>query len=711
NLGCVYYLRGEYEKATTHFTYAVHLLRTSGDLSESRLAGLSLNIGSAWYEMNRPEKAVQWWILAEKQKEHLSWSWQARLCLGMGNLSFQNEEFRKALTGYIDVLASLPSGAEVSGEEVWIRKNIALCYGKLHLPDSALVHLDTAINRIHASGGSLRYYLPDLFLIKGRLYRSKGDYNRAFEMFDRGLGFLQRQEDAQRGMFECEQIQTRFHQLCRTGMDTASVRDLLEVILPLTEKEECRELCGIALDLLFRVGIKNPEEIRQFIQIAERFRSLQVQAEVGYSGYQQLGKQLFWYHKQRLGSDSSAIVPAMDQTEQEIRIWNKRDSIYRNQSQEPDVYSEQFSGVPDAQKIMEALDQEEALLEFIVADSLLFSVFICRDSFSIVRSVINSHFLKAVSSFEKALRTADEGRFYETSRWLYDRLMAPFGMLISHQEKLRIIPGQLFFSLPFEALIKRDSGPDFNRLNPHFLLQDVEISYSVSITSWYTGRMDGAAGQARERSAYTYDFLACSPDFSKARDYAKLVYAATEVDLLVQLFRKRNLRTFNILTGQQMEEDFLACAGLSRIVHLASHAHKDPGNPEFSGWILSPEPTPAPLPGEADGWLEIGELQDFWMKTDLLVLSTCSVGETRARSWYRMTGFPDNFLQAGVKNILFSLWDISDEHTFHFMLDFYGGILNGDPYATALRKAKLHMLNCPETASPTLWAPFVLYSK
>ncbi|MFH1160418.1 MAG: tetratricopeptide repeat protein, partial [bacterium] len=47
NLGCVYYLRGEYEKATTHFTYAVHLLRTSGDLSESRLAGLSLNIGSA----------------------------------------------------------------------------------------------------------------------------------------------------------------------------------------------------------------------------------------------------------------------------------------------------------------------------------------------------------------------------------------------------------------------------------------------------------------------------------------------------------------------------------------------------------------------------------------------------------------------------------------------------------------------------------------
>ena len=98
------------------------------------------------------------------------------------------------------------------------------------------------------------------------------------------------------------------------------------------------------------------------------------------------------------------------------------------------------------------------------------------------------------------------------------------------------------------------------------------------------------------------------------------------------------------------------------------------------------------------------------MKTDLLVLSTCSVGETRANSWYRMTGFPENFLKAGVHNILFSLWDVSDKHTFPFMLDFYGGILNGDPYATALRKAKLRMLKDPETSSPTLWAPFVLYS-
>jgi len=75
-----------------------------------------------------------------------------------------------------------------------------------------------------------------------------------------------------------------------------------------------------------------------------------------------------------------------------------------------------------------------------------------------------------------------------------------------------------------------------------------------------------------------------------------------------------------------------------------------------------------------------------------------------------MTGFPRNFLKAGVNHILFSHWNVSDKHTRQFMLTFYRHILTGKSYSAALREAKLKMLELPETAIPTIWAPFVLWS-
>jgi len=106
----------------------------------------------------------------------------------------------------------------------------------------------------------------------------------------------------------------------------------------------------------------------------------------------------------------------------------------------------------------------------------------------------------------------------------------------------------------------------------------------------------------------------------------------------------------------------------------------------------------------------MGELQSFRSRSDLVVFSTCGIGSGEEDSWYRITGFPQNFLKAGAGNVIFSLWNVSDLHAHHLMLDFYREHLEGESYASALRKAKLKMLKTQETSSPTLWAPFVLWS-
>jgi CHAT domain-containing protein len=69
---------------------------------------------------------------------------------------------------------------------------------------------------------------------------------------------------------------------------------------------------------------------------------------------------------------------------------------------------------------------------------------------------------------------------------------------------------------------------------------------------------------------------------------------------------------------------------------------------------------------------------------------------------------PGIFLAGGAQNILSTLWNVSDEITRDFMVDFYRLILDGKSYSAALREAKLHLISSTETSLPTVWAPYIL---
>jgi len=66
---------------------------------------------------------------------------------------------------------------------------------------------------------------------------------------------------------------------------------------------------------------------------------------------------------------------------------------------------------------------------------------------------------------------------------------------------------------------------------------------------------------------------------------------------------------------------------------------------------------------------------------------------------------------AGAKNLMMSLWPVSDAVTAEQMTDFYR-FLKKHPPATALRKAQLKTIATLKEkygyAPPRLWAPFIL---
>jgi CHAT domain-containing protein/tetratricopeptide (TPR) repeat protein len=98
--------------------------------------------------------------------------------------------------------------------------------------------------------------------------------------------------------------------------------------------------------------------------------------------------------------------------------------------------------------------------------------------------------------------------------------------------------------------------------------------------------------------------------------------------------------------------------------------------------------------------------------TDLVVLSACDTGVGEVQTGEGVFGLRRAFALAGAKNLLMSLWPVSDEITANQMKAFYKKLQTLPP-AEALRQAQLETIEQLKAkfdgvAPPGLWAPFIL---
>ena len=136
------------------------------------------------------------------------------------------------------------------------------------------------------------------------------------------------------------------------------------------------------------------------------------------------------------------------------------------------------------------------------------------------------------------------------------------------------------------------------------------------------------------------------------------------------------------------------------VIHIAAHAEANPRSPLDSAVILSP--------GSAGFRLYAHDIIDVPLHADLVTLSACRSSGARTYAGEGLVGLTWAFLQAGSRNVVAGLWDVSDESTSLLMDSFYAAIGKGASPADALQTARLE-LRKTAYAKPYYWGAFQCY--
>jgi len=307
----------------------------------------------------------------------------------------------------------------------------------------------------------------------------------------------------------------------------------------------------------------------------------------------------------------------------------------------------------------------------------------------------------------------------ELAHRLYQLLIKPVEKMMPLPERLVIIPDLALASLPFEILLSQPPPKSiYLPTEEHPYAGDFLLHRYVFFYSPTAALLQANVVPARAKA----DMLVLANPFEGKGELADkqvllrhrtgwrfdpLPFAEIEAEKI-----KRIRPRAKILSRSNASESFfMQEAPRYPIIHVATHAFVDTTFDSFSGLILA-----AGKDTTEDGILMGYEISALDLSCDLVALSACETGRGKLVHGEGVLGLPRQFLAAGAKSVLMSLWKVDDKFTSELMPAFYEHFLKGrQSKAEALSQAKLALLKHPITGSgvhyqhPLFWAAFVLF--
>ncbi|MCF8301818.1 MAG: CHAT domain-containing protein [Bacteroidales bacterium] len=368
-------------------------------------------------------------------------------------------------------------------------------------------------------------------------------------------------------------------------------------------------------------------------------------------------------------------------------------------------------------EIRQMLDTNQALVEYNLADTLLFTFVITPTEYHVERTSIDTTFFNNISEVRQALMVSRMDHFDQqnynnyvfAAHDLYNKLIKPVKDKIEHK-KLLLIPHNELGFISFDVLLQQEA--DTTRMEYRgldYLVNDYTLSYASNATLYFH--------ELERDSKATKDILAFAPSYdAKNPIKAKEIMRQTDdIEYLLPIpgvfeevnFIKKNFKADVFKGKKATEKNFKKRAQKYSVLHLAMHTLINNEEPMFSKLVFYQDDNTRN--NDEDPALNTYELFNMELNADMAVLSACNTGVGKLRKGEGIMSLARGFLYARVPSIIMTLWPAQDQSSADLMAQFYKYLAQGYAKDEALRKAKVNFIENADQlrGHPHYWAGYV----
>jgi len=392
----------------------------------------------------------------------------------------------------------------------------------------------------------------------------------------------------------------------------------------------------------------------------------------------------------------------------------KDDLISYIDSSYKDYYELKYKwSVIDIDSLQDFLSDKQAIIEYVISDSLLNIFAINKDQFILNTQKIDSSFYKNIETF---LSVSDRSnvclyvpssinKFKSSSFNLYEKLILPV-LSVVENKNIIIVPDQKLSYLPYGLLLKDSAKNIKNYYKLPYLLKTNAIGYSYSSTILfknYESKHPKCSNLIAFAKNYENNVGTKKPQQrqSDEKDLDKTIINGTidEVNIISEIIDS------DIYLNDEAEESvFKHEANNYDIIHAALHTEINNKKPMYSNLVFSQS-----TDSIEDGLLNTYEIYGLDINAKLVVLSACESGYGKLNSGEGIMSLARGFFFAGCPSVVMTLWKVEDDQSTKIITSFYKYLAEGKSKIEALRLSKMDYLKCsdPLFSHPYFWAGYV----
>ena len=768
--GSIYSENAEYDLSLEYFNRALNIFKSVYGNNNKEVANVLNNIGNVYYKKDEIDKAliafkdaydIQLRVLGENHPDI------AVTCNNIGNVLDKQGKKESALKFYQKALGIKKSYyGDNHPELAYYYNNIGKNYIKRNDYDSALKNLKKAAEILESNYGNKNTGLVNIYANIGEIYVKLNDFHNALTYYQKSIAANVRDFNPAPGDYYLNPVLKNYTNVnkllislegkafafsalyqkdslfnfIKSAYDAYILCDsvIIEAKKTVIKKEDkiilgnnARKIYSEAVNtsiLLSYVTTDKREKLKyeeQAFIFAEKNKAsvlsdaVAASEAVSFSGIPEEILEKEKKYKAEIAALENSI--AISENSQEIQNFEKKlfdiKNEYRNFSKKleeeyPKYYKSKYKTIPiHIKDIQKKLDDESAVRSYFIGDYYIIIFTVTKDDLYIASSEKPDDLYKQIVDFNKNITSGYESSFPKYLKSANDlfKLLFP-DRLDRNINKLTIIPDGILNLIPFEALIVNKYEGDITDFKSYpFLVKRFQINYEYS-----AGLLINSFSE-KYRNPGALDWIGIAPVFDNEGStqigkisVTPLPGSKKEIKEIDSIFLSKGLKTDEILNNKATET-FIKNADLEnyRYIHIATHGIVNTEEPKLSALVFYPEKS------SNDGILYSGEIYNLRLNADLVVLSACETGIGKISKSEGVIGLSRALLYAGAKNIIVSLWKVSDESATELMTDFYKNLITEkEDKATALYDAKIKMIeNGGNFAHPFFWSPFVLIGR